>query len=133
MVAAFIPNPFNQNIPRSYIRGIALYNGADDLTITPNGFTFWNLPDRYWIVECLPGRHNWNSNTYSLDQFFDPVNSRHFVNGIEVGYGGMYIQVGYIPNHFDKYIKLFGYSGSSTIVHFDLPLAPADYWLPYSD
>lgn len=120
----------SRNFPRSYVRGFAFMNGASDLVVTSSQVTFEEPATRTWLLIFKNNWPEWNSNVYNVSGIFDPDASKHFVLGIEVPFGGMFVDIGYILNELSPRILFSGYSVNTTVVTYDLPTQPADYWAP---
>jgi len=120
----------SRNFPRSYVRGLAFLNGASNLADDGAQVTFEEPTGRTWQLVYKNNWPEWNSNVYSVGGVFDPTVSKHFVDGIEVGFGGMFVDVGYILNEGMPRILFSGYSLSTNIVTHDLPQQPSSYWRP---
>jgi len=103
-------------------------NDASNLFADDDHITFEGPTGRTWNLVYKDNWPEWNSNVYSVSGVFDPDASQHFVDGIEVGFGGMYVDVFYIINELMPRILLSGYALSSTIVTLDLPASPDSYW-----
>lgn len=129
MVATFYQPTGNTFFRRSYIAGIAFGWGADSLTVSGNVIEFYSTPILFWHLVVKPAFWYWSSNSYSLDWLFDPVLTKHYVNGIEVTYGGMYVYRQFYLNESDWWIKLTGYGYDLGRTDFvQLPAAPSNYW-----